>query len=144
MKFLPFLRPTALLLAAATLAACSTPANRRELYNTSDSKSGAWHDYDRRRQAEAETGVSGGVAPSALPNSGKPTAQPSSVPAGTPGPLPPGASVPSTPTMQEPLTPASSAVIPNVPPPADVAPPPAATDNAVPTSTTEPTTPPAQ
>ena len=75
---------------AVALGACSTPANRRELYNTSYSQSGSWHDYSRRRQAEAVTGISGGTAPSAVTGRNKP-GTPSVTPSGTPGPLPPTA-----------------------------------------------------
>ena len=99
---------------AVTLGACSTPANRRELYNVSEGNSGPWHDYSRRRQAEAETGISGGVAPAALPGRTRSTLPPA--PSGTPGPLP-------EPTLQSPMSPAA-------PPPAAV-PPPAATDPAL-------------
>ena len=84
--------------------ACATAANRRELYNTSDSHSGTWHDYDRRRTAEQLTGISAGSSPTVLPGSrGKATAAPT--PGGTPGPLPPGASVA---VPQSPITPDSS------------------------------------
>ena len=103
---------------AVVCTACATAANRRELYNTSDSKSGTWHDYDRRRKAELLTGINAGSAPSVLPGTrGKPTTPP---PAGTPGPLPPGASV-SVP--QSPITPDTSGGAPapaTVPVPAPV------------------------
>ncbi len=45
-----------LVVTALTLNACETPANRRELYNTSEAN-GPWHDYARRREAEAEVGL---------------------------------------------------------------------------------------
>lgn len=92
----------------------NTAANRRELYNTSDSHSGVWNDYSRRRQAEAETGVNAGPAPTVLPGRGRPTAPPPS--SAAPGPLPPGAAVPA---MQAPLTPETGAPATVVPAPAD-------------------------
>ena len=59
-KFLPTLSALALPgLAVLSLAACSTPANRRELYNT-NSANGPWHDYERRLDASEETGVAPG------------------------------------------------------------------------------------
>ena len=109
---------------AVVCTACATAANRRELYNTSDSKSGTWHDYDRRRKAEQLTGISGGATPSVLPDTrGKATAAPT--PGGTPGALPPGASVA---VPQSPMTPDAAggapapAAVP-APAPADVPPP---------------------
>ena len=110
---------------AVALAACATPANRRELYNTADSKSGSWHDYDRRRKAEALTGVSGGATPSSIPaNRGKATAPP---PSGTPGPLPPGAAVGAS---QAPLSPDAAA---STAPPPPIAPAPGDAASPVPT-----------
>ena len=86
MKFLPSLSPLALSALALALSSCANPANQRELYNTSQANSGPWHDYERRREAEAETGVSGGTAPTVVPGArGRATAQPpsSALPAGT-------------------------------------------------------------
>ncbi len=84
-KFLPSLSPLALASLALALSACANPANRRELYNTSQAESGPWHDYERRRQAEAATGVSAGSAPTVVPGSrGRATTPPASAP------LPPG------------------------------------------------------
>ena len=77
---------------ALALSSCANPANRRELYNTSQADSGPWHDYERRREAEAQTGISGGASPSAVSGTrGRPTAQPrtSNLPAGT-SPAPAG------------------------------------------------------
>ncbi len=88
-KFLPVLRPLVLLASALTLNGCDTPANRRELYNTSE-PNGAWHDYARRREAEAEVGLPPGstsIAPATtgpvtpMPRtSNRPTPQPRSGP----------------------------------------------------------------
>ncbi len=58
-KFLPTLRPLALLGLAISFAACSTPENRRELYNSTEGN-GPWHDYARRMDAAEETGVAPG------------------------------------------------------------------------------------
>ncbi len=74
-----------MLAVAASMTACETPANRRELYNTSE-PNGAWHDYARRRDAEAEVGLPPGstsTAPSTSPISPRgtrPTPQPRSGP----------------------------------------------------------------
>ena len=88
MKFLPTLSPVALVSLALALSACANPANRRELYNTSQADSGPWHDYERRREAESATGVSGGAAPTVVPGTrGRPTAPPPS------SALPPGTTV---------------------------------------------------
>ncbi len=86
-NFLPVLRPVVLMAAAVSLAACETPANRRELYNTSE-PNGVWHDYERRQEAEAEVGLpagststSPGTASAPLTTRGsRPTAQPRSGP----------------------------------------------------------------
>ena len=72
---------------AVSLAACETPANRRELYNTSE-PNGAWHDYARRREAEVEVGLppgststSPGTANAPITQHGtRPTPQPRSGP----------------------------------------------------------------
>lgn len=98
MKFLPSLSSLALLPLLLTLSSCasSDPANLRQLYNAPLADNGPWHDYERRRQAEAETGVSGGTAPTVVPGAaGRPTAPPpsSSLPAGT-SPAPTGAPAP--------------------------------------------------
>ena len=87
MKFLPVLRPLVLLATALTFNACDTPANRRELYNTTE-PNGAWHDYARRREAEAAVGLAPGSTTTApvntagpatpQPRSGPPTPQPRS------------------------------------------------------------------
>lgn len=100
MKFLPSLSPLALASLTLALSACATPANRRELYNTPQAESGPWHDYERRREAEATTGVSGGSAPTVVPGTrGRPTTTPASAP------LPPG-------TSPAPVTPAAPAAVP--------------------------------
>ena len=74
-----------------TLNACETPANRRELYNTSE-PNGPWHDYARRREAESEVGLPPGStsmasaatvttsAPGGPRTSNRPTPQPRSGP----------------------------------------------------------------
>lgn len=56
-KFLP--RPSSLLLltVALSLSACATAANRRALYFPAK-PGGVWHDYETRRYAEAQTGIS--------------------------------------------------------------------------------------
>ncbi len=84
-KFLPVFRPLVLLAAALTLNACETPANRRELYNTSE-PNGPWHDYARRREAEAAVGLPPGstvqtsTSTGVTPRNTKPTPQPRSGP----------------------------------------------------------------
>jgi hypothetical protein len=57
-KFLPVLRPAILLSCVAVLCGCATAANRRDLYNTTKAN-GPWHDYERNRLAEADTGLTG-------------------------------------------------------------------------------------
>lgn len=81
------------------LSSCANPANRRELYNTSMADSGPWHDYERRREAEAVTGVSGGTAPTVVPGArNRPAAPPSTaLPAGT-------APAPATPAVPAQIT----------------------------------------
>ncbi len=136
-KFLPSLSPLALASLALALCACANPANRRELYNTSQAESGPWHDYERRRQAEAETGVSAGTAPTVVSGTrGRPTAPPanSALPPGT-APAPGGPSAPAQ------VTESSSTGAPPVPinppsPVSEAAPAPAATpDPAAPAAT---------
>ena len=122
-KFLPSFSPLALVSLTLVLSSCSTPANRRELYNTSMADSGPWHDYDRRREAEAETGVSAGSAPTVVPGTrGRATAQPKSsdLPAGT-APAPASAGAPPAPAQ---VTESSTTGAPPVPvnPPSAVAP----------------------
>ena len=82
MNFLPLSRPLALLGLAISLAACSTPANRRELYNTSNAN-GPWHDYERRLDASEETGVAPGDMGHAAGVLPPPTAAPGSNIGGT-------------------------------------------------------------
>ncbi len=97
-KFLPSLAPLALVSLTLVLSSCANPANRRELYNTSMADSGPWHDYERRREAEATTGVSAGSAPTVVPGTrSRPPAPPASgLPAGTsPAPVGAGAPVPA-------------------------------------------------
>ncbi len=110
MKFLPSLSPLALASLALALSACANPANRRELYNTSQAESGPWHDYDRRRMAEAETGVSGGSAPTVVPGARSRTTPP---PAGAP--LPPGTAPAPAPAVPAQVTDTSSTGAPPVP-----------------------------
>ncbi len=111
MKFLPSLSPLALVSLALALSSCANPANRRELYNTSMADSGPWHDYDRRREAEAATGVSGGSAPTVVPGTRTvPTAPPptSALPAGT-------TVAPTTPAVPAQITDSTSTGAPPVP-----------------------------
>ena len=110
-KFLPSFSPLALASLALALSACANPANRRELYNTSLAESGPWHDYERRRAAEAETGVSAGTAPTVVPGSrGRATAPPASAP------LPAGTTpVPVAPTVPAQVTDSTSTGAPPVP-----------------------------
>ena len=85
MKFLPVLRPLVLLAAALSLNACATPANRRQLYNTSE-PNGPWHDYARRRAAETAVGLPPGstvqtaTSTGVTPSNTRPTPQPRSGP----------------------------------------------------------------
>ena len=111
MKFLPSLSPVALVSLGLALSSCANPANRRELYNTSLADSGPWHDYERRREAEAVTGVSGGSAPTVVPGTrSRPTAPPpaSALPTGT-------TVVPTTPTVPAQITDSTSTGAPPVP-----------------------------
>ncbi len=71
-KISPVRLPLALLGPAILIAACSTPENRRELYNTS-STNGPWHDYERRLDAAAETGQAPGDMGHAAADPGTPT-----------------------------------------------------------------------
>ena len=117
MKFLPIHRPLALLGLALSLAACSTPENRRELYNTSGGN-GPWHDYERRMDASDETGVPPG-------DMGHGVGGPAG-PAGTVGVQPPGRTGRVTPPPKSaPITTdatalPSNAAPSNVPAPANV------------------------
>ena len=60
---------------ALTLNACDTPANRRELYNTSE-PNGVWHDYARQREAEADLGLPPGSTGKTAPIAGPTTPMP--------------------------------------------------------------------
>jgi hypothetical protein len=143
-KFLPTFRPVALLSMMLSLVACSTPANRRELYNTADAN-GPWHDYERRLDAAEETGAAPGdmghAAEASLPagnNTGAttivrsratplpksapvtpdatvlPSNQPQPAPA--PGSVPAPASVPASPTTSDPGAPAAPGSATTAPP----------------------------
>lgn len=78
MKFLPRLAHLSLLALSLASISCATPANRRALY-FSTKPNGPWTDYERRREAEAATGV--------VLSSSKPLG----TPAGPVAPLPKGA-----------------------------------------------------
>ena len=135
---------------AISLAACSTPANRRELYNTS-SANGPWHDYERRLDASDETGVApadmghaAGVLPPPAPGSNvggttivrgnRPTPPPKSEPlpadqttlpsSAVPPAVPAPASVPASPTSPTTADPSAPAApgSPTTSPPADPGP----------------------
>ena len=56
-KFLPRSSSLLLLTVALSLSACATAANRRALYFPAK-PGGVWHDYETRRYAEAQTGIS--------------------------------------------------------------------------------------
>ena len=85
MKFLLVFRPLVLLATALTLNACDTPANRRQLYNTSE-PNGPWHDYARRGEAETAVGLPPGSTATntnsmgVTPRNTRPTPQPRSGP----------------------------------------------------------------
>ena len=109
---------------AFTLNACDTPANRRELYNTSE-PNGPWHDYARRRETEAAVGLpanstvttssSTGVTPSNTrptpqPRSGPLTSDPTTLPSSnTPAPSNTTTTTVSPSAAPAPVTPGESA-----------------------------------
>lgn len=106
-----------MLAVAASLAACETPANRRELYNTTEAN-GPWHDYARRREAEADAGLPPGST-STVPNNpapitqrgSRPTPQPRSAPLQSDPTSLPSVNTPAPgPTTQTTVSPAAAPV----------------------------------